>query len=91
MCILYACFKPIASLASGTPVFQGLPLAEWESNEAEQASFVRRLRELIRGMNVQMSVWLWMFEQSPPGPAFVGMALRRDDGTPRPSWDEWVK
>ncbi len=88
--------KPIAftevGWASGTPVVNGSPLAEWESSEAEQAAFVKRFRELTGSMNVQMRLWIWMFEQSAsPGPAFVGMALRRSDGTPRLAWDEWVK
>ncbi len=88
--------KPIAftevGWASGTPVFKGASLTEWASSEAEQASFVKQFRQLTSGMNPEMSIWFWMFEQSPPpGPAFVGMALRRDDGTPRPAWDEWVK
>ena len=64
----------------------------WESDEDEQAAFVRRLFELTGGLDVVTLIWLWLYEQ-PVGEAtvaFQGMSLRRDGGSGRPAWDAWV-
>lgn len=39
-----------------------------------------------------MALLLWTVMYQPRGvnPAFATMALRRDDGSARPAWDEWV-
>lgn len=63
----------------------------WESDEAEQADFVERLAVLTSDVDLEMLVWLWLYEQPDPTGAFEGMSLRREDGSGRPAWDVWVE
>lgn len=82
--------RPIAITETG---WTHRTIAEgWESDEDEQAAFVRRLFELTGGLDLELLIWLWLYEQpvSEATVAFQGMSLRRDDGSGRPAWDEWV-
>lgn len=62
----------------------------WESDEGEQAAFVRRLGGLTEGVDLEALLWLWLYEQPDVGAPFSGMGLRRGDGSARPAWDAWV-
>ncbi|WP_435358222.1 hypothetical protein [Haloarchaeobius sp. DFWS5] len=69
----------------------GTVASGWESSEAEQAQFVERLLADTAPLDLQLLLWSFMYDQAAVPPAFEGMSLRRDDGTPRPAWDDWTE
>ncbi|MFN0152682.1 MAG: hypothetical protein ACKVU1_18420 [bacterium] len=81
--------KPIAFTELGWHVSATIP--EWESDEAEQAAFVARFADLAAplGSQTEMVIWSFLYDAGLPEP-FVGMGLRRDDGSARPAWDAWL-
>jgi hypothetical protein len=64
--------------------------AGWESSEAEQAHFVARFFSLTGGLDLEMAIWSFMYDQKVPEP-FNSMGLRKGDGSARAAWNEWVK
>jgi len=64
--------------------------AGWESSDAEQAEFITRFFDLTGGLNKEMAIWSFMYDQKAIEP-FNSMGLRRSDGTARPAWDEWIR
>ena len=64
--------------------------AGWESSESEQAEFVTRFFALTKGLNKEMVVWSFLYDQATIEP-FRSMGLLRNDGTPRPAWNAWLK
>ena len=80
--------KPIAFTENGWHTEAYPP--EWESSEEEQAEYITRFFELTKDLNVEVTVWSFMYGQGTIQP-FNTMGLRRPDGTARPAWDEWVK
>ncbi len=63
----------------------------WESSEEEQAEFVAKLSELSRDLNKELVLWSFMYDQETFEP-FNSMGLRRrDDGTVKLAWNEWLK
>lgn len=81
--------KRIAFTELGWHVSAAVP--EWGSDEAEQAAFVERFADLaapLRDRTV-MIVWSFLYDAGLPEP-FVGMGLRRADGSARPAWDAWL-
>ena len=62
--------------------------AGWESGEAEQASFIDTFFSLTEGLQVEMVIWSFMYDQNTFEP-FNSMGLRRSDGSAKPAWDVW--
>jgi len=62
----------------------------WESNESEQADYVERFFGLTEGMDVEVMVWSFLYDQETEKP-FDSMGLRNGDGTEKPAWSEWVE
>ena len=57
----------------------------------EQADFVDRFYDdLISGMNVELVNWMGLHEIDWGNEYFSSIALRNDDGTPKPAWDRWI-
>ena len=62
----------------------------WESSEEEQAEFVAVFFELSRDLNKELVFWSFMYDQDTFEP-FNSMGLRRrDDGTAKLAWNEWL-
>jgi len=80
--------KPIAFTENGWHTEAYPP--GWESSEEEQAEYVSRFFELTKDLDVEVTVWSFMYGQGTIQP-FDTMGLRRSDGTAKPSWDEWIK
>ncbi len=80
--------KPVAFLENGWHSEAYPP--GWESSEEEQARYVGRFFELTKYLDVEVTIWSFMYDQGTIQP-FNSMGLRRSDGTARPSWDAWVK
>jgi hypothetical protein len=64
--------------------------AGWESSEAEQAEFVQRFFNLTRGLDEEMAVWSFMYDQN-TGEPFNSMGLLRSDGITKSAWNKWVQ
>jgi len=62
----------------------------WDSDEATQAAYVRRLFDLVAPVSPELLLWVWVYDQPTDVAAFEGMGLRRADDTARPAWDAWV-
>ncbi len=80
--------KPIAFTENGWYTEAYPP--GWESSEEEQAEYVSRFFELTRDLDVEMTIWSFMYDPETIQP-FDSMGLRRNDGTARPSWDAWIR
>lgn len=61
----------------------------WESSETEQAQFVETFWELTHGLDLELAVWSFLFDQDVTEP-FDSMGLLRGDGTPRPAGEHWT-
>ncbi len=64
--------------------------AGWESSEAEQAEFVSKFFQLTAGLDREMVIWSFLYDQATIEP-FASMGLRQNDGAARLSWEEWLK
>lgn len=80
--------KPIAFTENGWHTEAYPP--GWESSEEEQAEYVERFFELTKDLDVELTIWSFMYGQGTIQP-FNTMGLRRPDGTAKPAWDAWVK
>jgi hypothetical protein len=80
--------KPIAFTEVGWPAV--LDVEGWESDEAEQAAFVRRFFELSQELSPEIVLWSFLYDQGLSDP-FRGLGLLRDDGSRRPAWQAWVE
>lgn len=80
--------KPIAFTENGWHTEAYPP--GWESSEEEQAEYVERFFELTKDLNVEVTVWSFMYGQGTIQP-FNTMGLRRPDGTAKPSWNAWIE
>lgn len=79
--------KPIIIAESGWPS-GGKP--EWHGNEANQAAFVKRLRELLKGLPVDIVVWWFQHDvQFGYHEYFWSCGLRKSTGEPKQSWKFW--
>lgn len=62
----------------------------WESSEEEQAEFVVVFFDRSRNLNKDLVLWSFMYDQDTFEP-FNSMGLRRrDDGTAKLAWSEWL-
>lgn len=59
-------------------------------NEDEQVEFLDELARQIDELDVRAAVWSFVHDDLVTHPAFSETDLRRDDGSPRPSWDRWL-
>lgn len=80
--------KPIAFTEIGWHSADNL--RGWESSEVEQADFVTKFFNLTKGLDREMVIWSFMYDQNTIEP-FKSMGLRRIDGNARLAWDEWIK
>ena len=62
----------------------------WESNEAEQAAFIERFFDLTDGMDTEILVWSFLYDQDILEP-FSSMGLHTDDGGAKKGWDVWLR
>jgi hypothetical protein len=62
----------------------------WESSDAEQAEFIVKFFNLTAGLEAEIDIWSFMYDQNTIEP-FNSMGLRRADGSARPAWDEWLR
>jgi len=79
--------KPIAFTENGWHTEAYPP--GWESSDEEQAEYVERFFELTNHLDVEITVWSFMYGQGTIKP-FDSMGLMNNDGTKRPAYDEWV-
>ena len=79
--------KPIAFVEVGWPHTQDIP--GWESSEAEQSAFASRFFRLINGLDTELAIWAFVYDQ-PSALAFEQQGLYRPDGSPRPALDAWA-
>ncbi|MBU0461283.1 MAG: hypothetical protein KJ574_01720 [Nanoarchaeota archaeon] len=79
--------KPIAFIEIGW--FRTGP-AGWESNDEEQAEFIKKYFELTRNLDPAFNIWSFLYDQDIQEP-FTTMGLIKADGTQTAAWDEWVK
>jgi len=61
----------------------------WESNESEQAAFVVKFFNLTRGLNKEIEIWSFLYDQSVQEP-FNSMGLYYSDGKTKLAWNKWV-
>lgn len=80
--------KPIAFLENGWHSEAYPP--GWESSEEEQARYIERFFELTKDLDVEVTIWSFMYGQGTIQP-FDTMGLRRPDGTAKPAWDSWIE
>ncbi|MDD5172245.1 MAG: hypothetical protein PHF60_04390 [Candidatus ainarchaeum sp.] len=64
--------------------------AGWESSEAEQAQFINRFFNLTEGLDEDMVIWSFMYDQDTAEP-FKSMGLYKSDGAAKQAWDVWVE
>ena len=79
--------KPIAFTEIGWQ--SGSVSPQWQSSEADQASFVGRFFNLTDGTNKQMEIWSFLYDPSAAAP-FNSMGLYYDNGTAKQAWSAWV-
>jgi hypothetical protein len=66
------------------------PDSEYGGSQDEQAAFADRFLELIDGLAVPFALWSFQHDLGTAGgPAFDSVALRQNDGTPKPVLDVW--
>ena len=66
------------------------PESGYGGSEAEQAAFAERFLELIDGVEVRFALWSFQHDIGEPGgPAFESVALRENDGMPKPALEVW--
>jgi hypothetical protein len=64
--------------------------AGWESSDVEQAEFVVTFFSLTGGLNKELAIWSFLYDQETVEP-FSSMGLRRrSNGTAKPAWDAWL-
>ncbi len=63
--------------------------AGWESSEVEQAQFISRFFSLTHGLDKEMAVWSFMYDQNATEP-FKSMGLYQSDGMAKQAWDAWI-
>lgn len=80
--------KPIAFTEVGWHTASS-PLG-WESSEVEQSEFVETFFNLTRGLDTEMVIWSFLYDQSTIEP-FNSMGLLRNDGNAKPAWDQWTR
>lgn len=61
----------------------------WESSESKQSEFITKFFNLSSGLNKEMAIWSFLYDQNTTLP-FNSMGLWRSDGTPKPGWNTWV-
>jgi hypothetical protein len=81
--------RPLAITETGWSA--GTVAPGWESDEREQAAYVDRLFALTADIELEVALWAFVYDQPGFPVSFDEMSLRRDDGTPRPGWDAWVR
>ncbi len=79
---------PVIFTEVGWTADDTLPLLP--GSEAEQVAFIAVLAAQAPPVGVEAMVWTFVFGDQVQQQAFAEMDLRRDDGSPRPSWDRWV-
>ncbi|NIT04408.1 hypothetical protein GTO10_05925 [Candidatus Saccharibacteria bacterium] len=80
--------KPVAFTEIGW--FSGANIPGWGSSEAEQAEFINRFFELTSSLDLQLAVWIHIYQQISTEP-FATMSLIRTDGIAKPAWSVWVE
>jgi len=80
--------KPVAFTEIGWHSYASPP--GWESSDTEQAEFIVKFFSLTEGLNKEMIIWSFLYDQNTIEP-FQSMGLCRSDGSARPAWDEWLR
>lgn len=62
----------------------------WESDEAEQAEFIKTFFKLTNDLNPKMVIWTFMYNPKAIEP-FNSMGLINDDETKKIAWNTWLK
>jgi len=62
----------------------------WESDEEEQAEFIKTFFTLTKDLNLEITIWSFMYDPDTIKP-FDSMGLRNDDGTARLAWNAWLE
>ncbi|MDO8391600.1 MAG: hypothetical protein Q7V57_14055 [Actinomycetota bacterium] len=79
---------PVLFTESGWTADDTLPLLP--GSEQEQVSFIDVFATQAAELRAEVLVWSFVFGDQIPQQQFVGMTLRRADGSARPSWDRWL-
>jgi hypothetical protein len=83
---------PIAFTEMGWPSqpLSNFPESGYGGSPSEQTAFAVRFLELIEDVDVRFALWSFQHDVGPPGgPAFETVALRENDGTPKPALAIW--
>ena len=83
---------PIAFTEVGWPSapLSSAPGAKYGGTPAEQSAFVKRFGELTRPLAPAFALWAFPNDLGKGAPvAFESVALRANDGTPKPALSEW--
>ncbi len=83
---------PIAFTELGWPSrpLSTAPDSEYGGSADEQIAFALRFAQLIGGLDVRFALWSFQHDLGDVGgPAFESVALRLNDGTPKPVLDIW--
>ena len=62
----------------------------WESSQEEQAEFISKFFELTKELDVEITIWSFMYDLDIFEP-FNTMGLINADGEEKSAWEEWVK
>lgn len=78
--------KPIIFTEIGWP--SDTEAEGWESTESEQARFVNKYFELTANLPVELSIWVFLYDQNVQAP-FTSVGLFDRDGSQKQAWQVW--
>ncbi|MDA1188900.1 MAG: hypothetical protein O2854_04395 [Chloroflexi bacterium] len=80
--------KPVAFTEIGWHAAQ-LGAPGWDSDEEEQAEFIRTYLRLTEDVEPVLSIWAFLYVLPGQPIIFETMTLVRPDGSFPPAWDAW--
>lgn len=83
---------PVAFSEMGWPSrpLSNFPDSGYGGSEAEQVAFAERFLEMIEPLDVRFALWSFQHDiGTTGGPAFESVAVRENDGTPKPVIEVW--
>ena len=69
--------------------FSGSSITGWESNEAEQAQFVKTFFNLTSDVNMEFAIWSFMYDPETAIP-FNTAGMFYSNGTEKLAWNAWI-
>jgi hypothetical protein len=81
--------KPVSVTEIGWAADQ--ETAGWESDDAEQAEFVRWFTERMKPISPRLLIWSFVFDQSGAPKPFDTSGFFDSAGNARPAWQAWLE